>query len=88
MTTAASTGSSIPRLEEALEILDGKELRSCAASLGVRLTSSATNASLMQSIIKHAKTNQSIKSHFSSRRFTVADVVLNQLSSQVCLFGD
>lgn len=78
-------GNTIPSLEEALSLLELKELKSCAASLGTRGagTGSAANSlltkqSLIESIIKHAKSNQSIKSHFTSRKFTVADVALNQ----------
>ena len=77
------SGNAIPSLPEALSLLEVKELKSCAASLGMRGAGSSVNPlltkqSLIESIIKHAKTNQSIKSHFSSRKFTVADVALNQ----------
>jgi hypothetical protein len=77
-------GSTIHSLEEALSLLDVKELKSCATSLGTRGTGTSVNLLqtkqiLIDSILKHAKSNQSIKSHFSSSRtFSIADVALNQ----------
>lgn len=84
------TGNTIPSLEEALCLLEVKELKSCAASLGIRGGgghSSVTRPALIHSILKHANTNQSIKSHFSNRRFSVTDVALNQLSRPVLFDG-
>lgn len=78
---------SIDNLAEALELLDLNEVKSCARSVKAssgNSTFSALNqgfnnkAALIQSIMKHSKSSQSIKSHFTGKNFTVEEVVLNQ----------
>jgi hypothetical protein len=79
----------IDNLAEALDLLDLNEVKLCARSIKASSTSSnnafsslnqgfVNKQSLIQSIMKHSKSNQSIKSHFTGKNFTVEEVVLNQ----------
>ena len=82
----------IDNLPEALELLDMDEVKGCVKSIKVPsvstgsfscLSNSYSNKpALIESIIKHAKSSQSIKSHFTANGnpnpSSVEDVVLNQ----------
>lgn len=79
---------SINNLKEALELLDANELKTCARNLKAPMgsfsntSSSAANylnkGSLIECILKHSRSSQSIKSHFTGKEFTVEKVALNQ----------
>lgn len=71
-------GTVIDKLEEVLELLDPTELKACARSVnGVNLSKMTTKQSLMEAILKHAKSSRSIQNYFSSKSLSVEQTILH-----------
>lgn len=71
-------GNVIDNLEEVLELLDPSELKACAKSVnGVNLSRITSKASLMEAIMKHAKSSRSIQNYFSTTSLSVEQTILH-----------